>query len=703
MAVNAWHWLVLATAALTTPASAQSVAGDEVVVNGVLPARDDTYRTDKLEVGPLGPVKLRDVPYAITVVPVNLAENQQLQNVRELFRYIPSVQGENIRPQSRGLQAGVVQNTRIDGLNIAATTDYAIEQFDRIEVLNGLAGALYGAANPAGTFNYVFKRPTERALSAVKLGYTSDANLLGQVDLSRRAGAGGWLGARINLLTQAGQSYAEASDLRRRLASGALDIQPAAGTRVEINGSYYRFTATGFPGTFALASGVRFPSPVPDPTQHGLGYPWAGDDNTTVIVSGRLFQRLAPGWEVSGGVLYMSNDRASTVPTLTLTNNSGAYRATTVTTTFSLDRVVSNQGALRGTVTLAGIANELFVGTTGFYWRRYTPFRTGAITLGTGNLAAPTDFTQPPLPDFRDRFLAQVTSQQAISFGDTVHFSRAIALQLAGSQTWIDSRNINRAGAVTSRYAGSGFSPAASLIVKPAEAMSFYATFADSLQQGDSAPATAANAGTILAPYRSRQYELGYKLDARRFQFTVALYQIERPYAFVGADNVFRQQGRQRNRGVEVTVNGRLTPDLNLFGGLSVIDPRLFDTGSALTSDRQILGLATLSFNLLAEYRLPMLRALTATANVGHLSERPADFRNDQFVPGYTTVDFGLRYQLRFGDQQLALRLAINNAFDERYWANIAPTGQNGYNSVDNGTGTLGAPRTVRFQVQAAL
>ena len=58
---------------------------------------------------------------------------------------------------------------------------------------------------------------------------------------------------------------------------------------------------------------------------------------------------------------------------------------------------------------------------------------------------------------------------------------------------------------------------------------------------------------------------------------------------------------------------------------------------------------------------------------------------------------------MKLGGQAVAVRLAVNNVFDERYWANVAPTGQNGYNSVDNGTGTLGAPRTVRLQLQVAL
>ena len=48
-------------------------------------------------------------------------------------------------------------------------------------------------------------------------------------------------------------------------------------------------------------------------------------------------------------------------------------------------------------------------------------------------------------------------------------------------------------------------------------------------------------------------------------------------------------------------------------------------------------------------------------------------------------------------------RLAVDNLTDKRYWANITPSGQNGFNSTDNGTGTIGAPRTIRASLQINL
>jgi iron complex outermembrane receptor protein len=98
-----------------------------------------------------------------------------------------------------------------------------------------------------------------------------------------------------------------------------------------------------------------------------------------------------------------------------------------------------------------------------------------------------------------------------------------------------------------------------------------------------------------------------------------------------------------------------------------------------------------------------MLPEVTLSADVSHVSQRPGNFSNTDFVKGYTLLDLGLRYQTDLHGQALAVRVSINNLFDERYWANIAPTGQNGYNSTDNGTGTLGSPRSIRVQMQVAL
>ena len=47
-----------------------------------------------------------------------------------------------------------------------------------------------------------------------------------------------------------------------------------------------------------------------------------------------------------------------------------------------------------------------------------------------------------------------------------------------------------------------------------------------------------------LPPYRSKEYELGYKASVAKIDLTAALFRIERPFANIDpADNVFKISG----------------------------------------------------------------------------------------------------------------------------------------------------------------
>jgi len=673
--------------------SAEGAASTETVQGG--------YRVKNATLGPFGQRAIVDTPFSVMVVPSDLAKNQQLLSVREALRLIPSVQGENIRPQTRGMQAGVVQNTRIDGLNIAATTDYPMEQFDRIEVLNGLSSAIYGPSNPAGTFNFVLKRPTETPLHELTFGYLSQTSWLGHADLGGYLDEGRHFAYRLNLLNQNGVNYVDGSQLKRQLASLAFDIHITPETVVETNASFYNYVTKGLPGTFALAKGVNFPS-APDPTRVGYGQPYGGDDNQTAIFSGRLKHDFGQDWHLTAAILRQSNDRASTVPTNTLTSNSGAYTTTAVTTTYSLDTVLSNMVALNGRFFTGPVSHDFVIANNGFLWDRYTPFQTGAVTLGSASLANPAVFPARAFPDFKNRYRSVETFQQSITVGDIIGLSEQWAMQFAISQSWINAQNFNRSGVMTSNYNTSGVSPTASVLFKPNRISTAYLTYAENLQQGDTAPNGVANAGNVLAPVRARQWELGYKVDLERINLRAALFQIERPYAYT-VNNVYGVNGLQVNRGIELTAAGKLTDDLTLFGGLSLLDPRLQNTASVTTTDKQILGLSHVMFNMLLDYQFPLVPGLAFNANINFASARPGNYSNTTWTDGYVVADLGVRYATKVLDHPVTWRLNVYNIADEHYWANVAPTGQNGYNSTDNGIGTLGAPRTVRLSMQMDL
>lgn len=694
---------LIASAATSATARAEDATPPArgIVVTGTReePIHDEAQTAS---LGPLGTVDVRDTPNTISVVPAPLIEQQQLRSVQDVFRYLPSVQGDGARPQSRGFQGSVVQNSRIDGFNIVSTTDYAAQQFQDVQVLSGLSGAIYGPANPAGTFEYTLKRPTAVPFGYARLGYGSGDLWLEHLDVADTA-ARGLLGYRANLLNEAGEGPLGGSRIRRQLASVAVDVHLAPGTVLELNGSYYRFKTRGVAPSFATAAGIAFSDNL-DPSRRGFAQPYAGQRNHTYTGSARLKHDFGDGWHLTVGVLDQIADRETSQITDTITDAAGAYTATIATSTASRFTILSNQAYLNGAFETGPLHHQLALGSNGFIWKNLNPRGGTTFTLGTATLAHPHAFARPDLPDYTDRYRSSRAWQQVLVASDRIALGPRWSAVLTGSESWLGTINTNRAGRVTSRSSDTGFSPSASLVYKPVAPLTLYFTYANSLQQGDTAPAGTANENSILAPFRSTEYEGGVKLGLRRLDLTFAAFQISRPFAYIDAATlVFGQDGRQRNRGAELTANGRVLPGLTVFGGVAFLDPKLLDTASAATDGTRIVGLSRWVMTSLLTWDVPHVAGLQLTAFVRHASNRPTDNQNRFFADGYTTLDLGAQKAVALGTHRLIVRLDVANVTDERYLTNIVPGGLNGYSGAGNASATLGQPRTLSASAAVAL
>ena len=130
--------------------------------------------------GPLGMTPIVDLPYSVNVISRQLIDDTQSRNFKEAAKYLPLVsfqemQGpEVLRPETRGMQGSNMQNDLKDGMGIAVTTPSALEEYEQIEVFNGLGGSMYGPANPSGMFNFVTKRPTDEQYREIELDYEGE-------------------------------------------------------------------------------------------------------------------------------------------------------------------------------------------------------------------------------------------------------------------------------------------------------------------------------------------------------------------------------------------------------------------------------------------------------------------------------------------------------------------------------------------------
>jgi iron complex outermembrane receptor protein len=702
--------LVCLTLGLAGPAAAQSAASSssanvgEVVVTGhqyVSP----TYVVPNADLGPLGNQSILNTPMSVTTVPEDLIVNDQTRTVNDILRYLPSVeirdqQGLEVsRPQSRGFMGSVVQDTRMDGLNIVGTSATAAEGLSGIQVINGPAGALYGPQPSAGVFNYQLVRPTDSLLMRAVGMYDSQGVFTEQGDISDRVGAFGY---RFNLLHAAGEDYVDESHDYRILAQGDFDIHFNDQTVLELDASHYETNIVGLPGSIVYFSGKSTVLPAaPNPTTLGLGQPDAGADLTTDLGLAKLKHDFGNGWNLEVGGLFMNAYRGLYGITDQMTDNTGDYTVTKNFTAVPHFNIYSDMISLNGHADLLGLPNDIDVGINGFTNGQYSYHDSIAVSLGTGNLADPTVLPTKPTPANGGTYESGRLTVQSFVLGDEIHFNPQWALQGVVSTSVMSSQSWNGSGATTSSDTENGvWSPTVSLLYKPEQNLTLYATYANSVEQGDEAPAGTANANVFMSPYRDIDYEVGAKYALTPdFLVTMDGFRMTRPLAqTVAATNIFQVIGLQRNWGAELFGQGSLNQDLSLLGGVTFIDARL--VGSALpgTDDKRVVGVPETKLDLAADYHPMLLKGVALTGAVHFESNRAATNTNNSYAPAFATVDLGLRYGMAQWGHHETLRLQVLNVGDVHYYSSIADG--NIVGSAGANTAYLGAPRTVMTSLE---
>ncbi|RRA48351.1 TonB-dependent receptor [Acidipila sp. EB88] len=698
-------------------------ANTTVTVSGnVLGTAENGYFVDRMQTGVMGNAPIVNLPYTVTVLPSEEIANTQARSLRDAIKYLPLVafqeqQGDQIlRPETRGIQGSVAQNTRMDGLAIDITGANAMEQYDQLEVENGLGASMYGPANPSGMFNFVLKRPTDERTNNISLDY--DNKTIGTVygDFGGRLGPHKIFGYRSNLLIGEGASYVDGSFLRRRLAEFAFDVKPTDRTTLDAHYSVYDIVERGYPGWFtyglnnaaAKVNGVTptFILPAaPDPTVVGFGQRYAGVNLTTQSASARVLHDFSPDWHAMAGGLWQNVERFISTGVNNITSNTGNYSTSLADSFAPRFGIASDLGYITGTVRKWGITQDVVVGSEGYSLVQYsngTLPPAANLTLGTASFAAPRVYPFPVHGIYQNsnEYQSAVMHQQGFNLGDMLTLPRHFIVRLAASQDWIGVDNNTYPGQV--RASGSnknGISPSASVLYKPTAATTFYGTFASSLQQGDVAPGGAVNKNQALAPYRSKEWEVGFKSQAAGINLTTDLFRIQRPFANTNAANVFEITGLQVNYGAEIQAQGTLFHRWLVDGGFQALNPRLNDTGIAATNGKRFVGTPDYKTNVLSEYRLPKLANLVVTGNWQFVGRRPQDDANLHYTDGYNTFDFGLRYEERIFGKASIWRVTANNVTNEHYYSTIGPGDITGTNASSN-TAFLGLPRVYAASVQ---
>ena len=647
----------------------------EVVVGNEEGTAASGYRTSKATVGLLGNQSLQDTPYSISVVPSALIENIQASNATDALRYDPRVNpdmGSNRSGDYFTIRGFVnSSNQAIDGMR--SELAYGIlEDKERIEVLSGATSFLYGLASPAGMINYVLKRPTIDPQLKVTVGDGGGTQLYTHIDAGGPIDAEGRFGYRLNQLgVDDGNTGIDVVTRGRYQVSGAFDWHLAPTTTLSLDASrfhdkldhaqaYFLVGAvTGIPDAPDAAENYSAPYSYTERTYDTFGLKLVHEINSALSLrsqfrhgrSEQMYMGIRNQWVDDSG-RYNQQMYYYLAPNVTQTNQGNLFLDARFAT-----GPVTHQATLG--YNLDSI-EEFSAGTKRYYFPASRLF----------SMSDPGYSVDPDVATSGHAYVSREVWRESLVLADELGLGDHWSLLLGASYVSIDDENYSTSnGDRTSDYDDGAVTPSLALMFKPNPQTTVYASYIEALEEGATAPSTAANADEVLNPFRSNQYEVGAKVRFAGMDLNTAFFRIDKAAAYTDpVTKVYSDDGREVHQGLEVSFSGKVTERLTLLGGFSVLDATIEKTSTAAVEGKTPQAVPDRVARLYGEYALPQVPGLIVTGGLSYTDRIWANDANTLSLPSVVTADLGLRYQTTLAGKTTTWRLGVTNLTDESYW-----------------------------------
>lgn len=672
--------------AAPAPAAEDTVIA-EVLVQGRKPLND----THTVNVGAFGSKDVLDIPISIQTYSTALMENLRARTINDILKNDSSVQNAAVggaydHVRIRGFPVDWTNTMRVDGLSLAPYQDVPLENIERVDVLKGPSGFLYGYNSPGGTVNYILKRPTLNPFTSVTAEVRSYDGLYFHADTSNTIGAGDRVGYRFNAAYEEVGDFSHNFDIERFFVGLNTDFKIGERGVLQVNLDHQNKKTAATPLIGLQPNGALPPQVEP---RRLLGQEWVQYEADVYNAGLRYDHELADDWFLVGQAAYARNERvAAFVDVLSVAANGDILDGDIVISPGQTYETKSGQLFLSGKFDTGAIKHEL---VSGISTRYYEASEGGYIFLPTtvGNILNPVYSPKPVLPPAPRKNKVD-NHQNSLFFSDLITFSEQWQA-LAGVRYVQYYNRLQRPNQPAARpYEKNSVIPSFGLIFKPTSNVTTYVSMAEGLEQGGVAPFNSANAGEYQDPIESEQLELGVKVAfTDTITATLALFEIEKGLEFVNNSNVYVQDGRQQHRGVELQAQGAVTQRLFLTAGTTYLDTELRRTGDPSTEGNRTENVPEWQASVYADYALPFVDGLHLSGGYYYVGDRAVNAQNTTFIGSYDRIDFGATYRAPLFGKRMIFRAQVKNLTDERYWA-----------AAEFASVYPGEPRTYYFSVQ---
>ncbi|QTD47282.1 TonB-dependent siderophore receptor [Ottowia testudinis] len=613
------------------------------------------YRARRATTATKTDTPLAETPQSITVITRDQMTEQGMANLQDVLGYAAGVRSDAYGVDSRTDSVkvrGSNPDTYLNGLRdsfgyYTSTVRPDPYTLERIEVLRGPAGMLFGAGTAAGVVNLIGKQPQFEAQREIGLQLGSFNRKQAQFDLT--GPINDQLAWRlVGLARKSGTQVDHVPD-DRALLMPSLTWRPSAATQFTVD-ALWQSDKTGSTAQFFPWIGTVLPSTHGRlPTHRFIGEPSDRYDSERRHIGWRFEHAFNDQWRVRHNLRYSHNQNVGVYHWADFSTIVGGWGAdpigqrvigrklsdtNTKTRMLLLDQHLQGRfstGALQHTV-LAGIDHARQDEQTWRAVRRpstidaWSPVY-GRITPGVARTRLPDTHQRNTGVYLQD----QIHWQNWIFVAGLRHDRASSGVQ--GKPDAITSATTHRLGAMYTTP--SGWNP--------------YLSYAESFTP------QAPRGSVSFKPLRGRLWELGLKYEppGQALAFNAALYDVQEKNRIQSPQpDVYNQLGKTRTRGLELEARGAVGRHLDVLGHYNLTD-----------ADVQLSGVPKHQATAWGVYRFNASRSLGWSVGAGVRWMSAFRERTGPRVPATALVDLMLAYDT----EHWRVALNVANAADKTY------------------------------------
>ena len=634
-----------------------------------------TYLKKRISSATKTDTRIRDIPQSISVITEEQIKDQSLLGLTDAIKYSPGVmtgQGEGNRDSVwfRGNQS--TSDLFVDGVRDDVQYYRDLYNIDRVEVLMGPNGMIFGRGGVGGVINRVTKEAHWENKNELRMQGGAYNHKRSSIDLN--SGINETLAVRINAMIEDSGSFRQGVESEKKAINPTFTFKPSDKTKIVVGMEYFNDKRTNDRGIPSVDNGLKsYPYSTSRSTFFGNA---SQSPNEAIVKNGYA-------------IIDHTFDNSMSVKNTTRFSDYDKY----------YQNVYANSSVqANGTLTIDGYYDNTqrqnFFNQTDLIYN----FKTGSVShkLLTGleiglqenqnyrivnSGTDPTPLASNPFAlltfnSSRSRNTSTDISNQAIYLQDQIYlneqFQIVTGLRYDQFKTkFNDSVTPSNSANVNDQF----ISPRAGLVYKPIEPVSLYTNYSLSYLPRTGEQLTSLTSSIkSFGPEKITNIEAGIKYDLlQSFSISSAIYRLERSNMTItdpsNSSNIIIVDG-QVTKGFELGVAGKLFDSYSMYGGYTYQDAEITKnqgTGSTqITSGTPLGHVPKHTFSLWNKYEMNE----TWSAALGIVS------RSDMFaatpttstavkLPGYARLDAAIYANI---NKQTKLQLNIENLLDKTYY-----------------------------------